>query len=153
MPPRRGAGLESRVRQPPGRPTNLFSPLPRLLPFLAQSHLRTLGSLSAVGDFLAPPTARRCGGGCGYGSSGFPLHILLCFSGDPLLSHRLTSSRPPEGYLPFRGRCPTILAFSAVLSFSFFLLFLLCLLSSLHPLMQSHWVHPAPPTTYQECRP
>lgn len=50
---------------------------------------------------------------------------LLCFPGDPLLSHRLGYSRPPEGYLPFRERCPTDLAFSAVLSFSFFLLFLL----------------------------
>lgn len=127
LPPRRGAGLKSRVRQPPGMPTILFSPLPGLLSFLDQSHLQTLRSLSAVGDFLAPPTPRGWAGG-------WRLRVwfiwspptFLCFPGDPLLSHRLGSSRPPEGYLPFRGRCPIDLAFSAVLSFSF-------LLSTTHP--------------------
>uniref|UniRef100_A0A671EHQ5 Calcium voltage-gated channel auxiliary subunit gamma 7 n=1 Tax=Rhinolophus ferrumequinum TaxID=59479 RepID=A0A671EHQ5_RHIFE len=48
LPPRRGAGLESRVRQPPGMPTILFSPLPTSL-FSGPVSPQDLGVLGCSG--------------------------------------------------------------------------------------------------------
>lgn len=98
-------------------PNILFSSLPRLASYLAQSHLQTFVVLacsecSGGGPSYSTPHPHpisRVGwgaGGPGYWLT-WPPPPPSPHMGDPVLSHLLDTSRPSEGYLPFQGRSLT----------------------------------------------